>query len=229
MGDKKVNVARVKKFGHTFEISIDPDAALRYKKGEITDLNEVLFANNIFTDAKKGLIAPSDKLQEAFKTTDTNKIAKIILKHGEIQATSEHRTQEREQLRRKLIEMIHRHATNPQTGLPHPPNRIEAALEQGKISIDYNKKIEEQFEDIISKLRPIIPIKIEQKQLILSIPAQYTGKTYQFVKSSARILSEEWTNNGNWKAKIEIPAGFQEEFIDKLNSMTHGDVFVELI
>ena len=224
---ERLNLARIKKFGQTFEISVDPDAALKYKKGEITDLREVLLADNIFTDAKKALVASNDELQKAFETTDVARIADIILTKGEIQVTSEHRAGEREQQKRKLINLIHKQAVDPKTGFPHPPNRIEAALEQGKISLDYNKTIEEQFEDIIAKLRPIIPISIEQKKMTITIPAQYTGKAYQFVKSNSKLLKDEWTNDGSWKVEVEIPAGFQQEFIDKLNSVTKGEVVVE--
>ncbi|MBU0469931.1 MAG: ribosome assembly factor SBDS [Nanoarchaeota archaeon] len=225
--EEKINLARIKKFGHNFEISIDPDTALEYKKGKVADLREVLLANNVFTDAKKGLIASEEKLEEAFKTTDVNVIADYILKYGEIQSTSEHRSAEREQAKKKLIQIIHKQAVDPKTGFPHPPNRIEAALEQGKINLDYNRTVEEQFEEIISKLRPIIPIKIEQKRMTLTIPAEYIGKIYQWVKNNAKILNENWTNSGEWEVKVEVPAGFQQEFIDHLNSLTHGNTVVE--
>ncbi len=228
MNAQKINVAKIKKFGHNFEISIDPDAALKYKKGEITDVNEALLANRIFTEAKKGLVAANDRLMEAFKTTDTAKIADIILKSGEIQATAEHRSQEREQQKRKLINLIHRNAVDPKTGFPHPPNRIETALEEGKIQLDYNKTVEEQFDSIIAKLRPIIPIKIEQKKMKVIIPARFSGKLYSFVKANSTILGEEWAGDGSWKVKVEIPAGLQQEFIDKLNSLTRGEVLVEM-
>ncbi len=228
MTEQKLSLARIKKFGHTFELSIEPDAALRYKKGETNDLEEVLLAERIFTDAHKGLVAPSEKLIEAFKTTDFNKIADIILKHGEIQLTAEHRSQEREQQRKKLIDLIHRNAVDPKTGMPHPPNRIEAALEQGKIIVDAHKTVEEQFEGIVNKLRPIIPISVEKKKLQLIVPAQYAGKLYALVKNNSTILKEDWMNDGSWKARVEIPAGTVPDFIDKINSVAHGDVVVEI-
>ncbi len=223
----KINVARLKKFGNTFEINIDPDAAVRYRKGEITDLGEVLLADNIFSDAKKGQIAPNERLQEAFHTTDTTKIAETILNEGEVQATAEHRAEEREQKRRKLISMINKQAIDPKTGLPHPPNRIEAALEEGKIHIDYNRGVEEQFDDIISKLRPIIPISIEKKEVNITIPATYAGKAYGVVSSNSKMLQDTWNSDGSWTVKVEIPAGFYPEFLEKLNSLTHGEVIVE--
>ncbi len=223
----KMNLARIKKFGKNFEISVDPNLALKFKKGEISDVREVLLSENIYSDAKKALVVSSGELKQIFQTGDPLKVAEIIIKEGEIQLTTEHRSGEREQKRKGLIEKIHKMAVDPKTNLPHPTNRIEAALEEGKIQLDPHKSIEEQFGQIIIKLRPIIPIKIEQKIMVVEIPATYAGKSYQIVKNNSKVLKEEWKSNGNWRIRTEVPAGFQQEFIDKLNSITHGEVIIE--
>ena len=170
----KITLARLKKFGQTFEISVDPDKALFYKKGQITDLDEVLHADNIFLDAKKGMVAPQAELEKVFKTTDTQKIADIIIKEGEIQFTAEHRQLEREQKIKKIVYLIHKQAIDARTGFPLPLERIEGALVQAKVHLDENKPVEEQLEGIITKLRPILPIKIEQKRISITIPANST-------------------------------------------------------
>jgi ribosome maturation protein SDO1 len=225
----KVTVARLKRFGKTFEISVDPDKALEYKAkaGKTVDLREVLLAEGIFSDLKKGLRASQQDLQTAFKTTDIETIAETIVQHGEIQLAAEHRAEEREQKRRKLVYLIQKQAVDGRTGLPLPAARIEAALEQGRIHLDDYKTVEEQFDGIISKLRPILPLKIEQKKLFLTIPAQYAGKSYQIVKSNSSILKENWNTDGSWTATVEIPAGLKVEFMEKLNALTHGSVVVE--
>ncbi len=222
----KLNLARIKKFGKTFEISIDPDKALLYKKGG-ADLREVVLADQIFSDAKKGQICSSSELEEVFQTSEFNKVADEILMKGEIQLTSEHRAAEREQKLKKLVHMINKNACDPKTGLPHPVTRIELALEQGKIHLDYNKTVEEQFEEIISKLRPIIPISIEKKKLTLTVPGQFTGKAYGFVKQNSTMLKDEWLGDGSWKVTVELPAGMVQDFIDSMNGMTSGQVVVE--
>ena len=224
---EKMTIARLKKFGQTFEISIDADKALEFKQGGVSDLREVLLADNIFSDAKKGLIAPSESLAKAFETTEIEKIAEIIIRKGEIQLSSEHRSAERDQKRKRLVELIHRQAINPATGLPHPVARIEAALEEGKIHLDNHRSLEEQFDSIISKLRPIIPLKIEQKQCVVTIPANYAGKSYQVVKEGCKVLQEEWKSDGSWQVKVEMPAGMYPDFIDRLNSLTHGEVEIK--
>lgn len=224
---EKLNLARIKKFGQNFEISVNPEAALKYKKGIISDLREAVLADSIFTDARKGLIASDKDLRQAFGTTDHHAVADKIVKEGEIQHTAEHRSQEREQRWKKLINMISRQAVDPRTGFPHPPNRIEAALEQGKIHLDDHRTVEEQFAGIISQLRPILPIRIEQKQIEVTLPAAYAGKAYNAVKSNSKVLNERWNVDGSYTAKVEIPAGFYPEFLDKLNSVTRGEVVVK--
>ena len=226
---EKLNLARIKKYGQTFEISVDPDAALQFKEGDITNVREVLRSEQIYDDIKKGNVTPPAKLREVFKTEDPLKVAEIIIKEGEIQSTSEHRSKEREQKLNQLVGMIHRMGINPTNGLPHPANRIEAALEEAKFRLDEHKSAEDQLEDALSKIRPIIPIKIEQKKLMLTIPAIYVGKANNLVRGSCKILNEDWRPDGGWFVKIEIPAGFQEELMDKLNAITHGDVQVDIL
>ena len=224
---EKISLARLKKFGKTFELSVNPDLALAYKRGEITDLNEVVLAEHIFTDAKKGLITPAAELEKIFKTTDFNKIAHIIIKEGEIQATSEHRNKEREQKLKQLVELIRRQAVDSRTGFPIPATRIEAAFEETKVHLDEHKSVEEQFPEVLSKIRVVLPIKIEQKKMTLTIPSQFSGKLYPVVHIY-NVQKEDWLNNGDWKVIVEVPAGMVQEFIDKLNSITHGQVLVEM-
>lgn len=224
----KITLARLKKFGTTFEISVDPDKALLYKKGQLTDLDEVLHADNIFLDAKKGMVASDAELEKAFKTTDIHKVADIIVKEGEIQFTAEHRQQEREQKIKKIVYLIHKQAIDARTGFPIPLERIEAALEQAKIHLDENKPVEEQLDGIITTLRPILPIKIEQKRMSINIPSQYAGKA-QSVLRSMGIQKEDWKSDGSWEVTVEVPAGLLQESIDKINAVTHGQAIIKLV
>ncbi|MBI2112298.1 ribosome assembly factor SBDS [Candidatus Woesearchaeota archaeon] len=222
----KISIARLKKFGKTFELSVDPEAALKYKKGG-AELHDVLMASHIFTNAKRGEMPTEVELQQVFKTTDVEKIADLILKEGEIQLTSEHRAIEREQKKKKLINMIRTLAVDPKNNLPIPPERIELALEEGKIHLNDNKTVEEQFDDIIKRLRPILALKIEQKRLSIEIPSKYAGKAQGQMRKYS-IIREEWLPTGAWKVTIESPAGLVPEIIDQLNALTHGEVVVEI-
>lgn len=222
----KLNLARLKKAGQVFEISVDPDLALRFKKGELLDIRDILKAEQIFSDAKKGELIPQNRLKEFFHTADPLAIARIIIKDGEVQSTSEYRAHEREQKKRQLIELIHRQAIDPATQLPLPLQRIELAFEQARLHFDENKPAEEQLEAVLAQLRPLLPIKITLAQFTLQFPPAYAPKAYPLVQKYSKILKETWNFDGSWTVLVEIPAGLKVDFLDKLNSFTHGEVVV---
>lgn len=218
-----LNLAKIKVSGENFEVDVDPDSAIAFKKGAIEDLTSVLKAQQIFKDAKKGLVASEQDLRRAFGSTNVLEVAKKIIDDGEIQLTAEYRERVREEKRKKIIGIIHTNAVDPQTHLPHPPQRIEAALEEAKVRIDELKTAEDQVDDIVKQIRPIIPIKFEIKELEVRIPAEYAAKSYSIVKSSSKIIKDDWQPDGSWLAVVEIPGGLEDEFYDKINSFTHGN------
>ncbi|MBI2146335.1 hypothetical protein HYU22_03280 [Candidatus Woesearchaeota archaeon] len=73
----------------------------------------------------------------------------------------------------------------------------------------------------------MLPIKIKQKKVTITVPALYAGKMYGVVSTRAKILKEEWKNDGSWQATVELSAGLYPEFIDLLNSHTHGTVILQ--
>jgi len=223
----KLNLAKLKKKGEMFEINIDPDLAMDFKRGKDVTIREIMKAEQIFSDAKKGELASESKLEEVFNTTNILEIAKIIINEGEIQLTSEFRSEEREQKKKKIMDLIHKNAIDPTTRLPHPLTRIENAFAEAKIQIIEFKSAEEQLDEIVTKLRPIIPIKFEQAQLIVTIPATLAAKSYSLVKQNSKILQETWNQDGSWTCEVELPAGLKPEFVDKLNSLTHGEAFIK--
>ena len=220
-------VARIQKGEHKFEILVDPVRAQEFIQGK-AKIEDVIAVEGIFKDVKTGDRVTEDSLQEAFKTTDVLKVAEQIIKTGEMQLTTDQKRKMVEEKRNQIIETIVRNAIDPQSGLPHPRSRIENALEQVRITIDPFKPASEQVEPILVKLRPIIPIRFEKKKLAIKIPAQYAIKSYSYVKSLG-ITSEQWLNDGSLVVGIEIPGGMQTEVIDRLNSLTKGEVEVKLL
>ena len=223
----KLNLAKLKKQGETFEINIDPDLAMDFKQGKEVTIREILKAEQIFSDAKKGELASEAKLEEVFKTTDPVQIAEIIIKEGEVQLTSEFRSQQREQKKKQIMDIIHKNAIDPNTKLPHPLTRIDNAFQEAKVQIADFKSAEEQLDEIVVKLRPILPLKFEQANLKVQIPAVYAAKSYSVVKKYSKMVKEEWNQDGSWTVDVELPAGLKPEFMDKLNSLTHGEAFIK--
>ncbi|MBI2110039.1 ribosome assembly factor SBDS [Candidatus Woesearchaeota archaeon] len=221
-------IARIKKEGKVFEILVDCDKALELRRGKPVGIDDVLAADIIFKDAKKGDKASEHDLQNIFKTIDARDIALKIIKEGDVQLTAKHRAKEQEEKRKRIIEIIHRNAIDPQTGLPHPPQRIDNAMNEAKVRVDEYKSAEAQIEEVLSKLKPIIPIKFETRELQVVIPAQYSGLCYGFLKKH-KLLKDEWQNDGSLMALVEIPAGVSEEFENGINKMTHGEADIKII
>ncbi len=216
-------VARLKKNGKVFEILVDCDRAIEFKKGKGV-LNDIVAVDSIFKDVKKGEHAKESDLQEVFNTTDFQKIAEIIIKEGEIQVTKEHMSKEREEKFKQIVSIIHKNAVDPKTGLPHPPIRIENAMKEAKVNIDDTKTAKQQVERILDKIRSIIPIKFELHELELIIPNKYAGSSYHILKKYCKILKEDWLSNGDLKVLVEVPAGIQDDFFSELNKVCHGEV-----
>ncbi len=224
----KAVIARLKKGGENFEILVDCDKAIEFKSGKV-ELEDVLASDRIYKDAKKGERASEKEIQKLFDTEDNKEIIIQIIKRGEIQLTTEHRNKLREEKRKKIISLIHRNAVDSKTGLPHPPKRIEAAMAEAKVNIDELKSAEAQIEFVLEKLRSIIPIKFVVKEVEVRIPAKFSGSTYNIIKQYGKVLKENWGNDGSLFLSVEIPGGLQEEFFDKLNSLTHGEVETKIL
>lgn len=219
---EKYTVARLTKDNEHFEILVKPQKALDYRNGKIAGITEVLAAEIIFVDANKGTKVSEEQMRKAFLTTDTLKIADIILKKGTLQLTTEQRRKMIEDKRKQIVDFISRQAVDPKTNLPHPPLRIENAMEQIRYSIDPYKPVEEQARDIVKLLRPILPLKIEQISVSVHIPVEYAARVYGAMKSSGVIKREEWRVDGSWFGIIEMPAGSYASFLNKLGDITKG-------
>ena len=159
----KVTVVRYSYSGDKFELLVKPDPAFDYKIGKVTDVSKILVSDEIYTDSNKGTRATNEKLDQVFKTIDLTKIAEIIMKKGELNLTTEQRRKMIAEKRKKLVTFIAKTYVDPRSHLPHPPLRIEQAMDDGRVSIDPFKNVEDQVKDIVEKLRPIIPLKSENQ------------------------------------------------------------------
>ena len=222
-------IARLKMHGQNFEILVDCNNAIAIKENKDMDMKDVLAAIKIFTDAKKGLEASEGDMEQVFKTSDVEEVAKQIIKKGDMQLTSEYRDNLRENKRKQIINMIHRNGVDPKTHTPHPINRIENALEEAKFHVDEFASVEEQLKGVLAKLKPILPIKFEVKEISVKIGPQYAGKAYSIVKNYGTILREEWQNNGYWVGVVEMPGGMETEFYEKINSVCHGEAEAKVL
>ncbi|MFB6169587.1 MAG: ribosome assembly factor SBDS [Haloarculaceae archaeon] len=223
--------ARLESHGQRFEVLIDPDAALAIKRGEFEgDLEDVIAAEDVFENASRGDRPPEEALEEVFGTTDPLEIIPEVVERGEIQITAEQRREMQEQKYRQLVNRITRNAVNPQMDdAPHPPERIERALEEADFKVDPMEPVENQIDDALEALRPVIPIRFDEVVIAVQVPAEYAGSAQAKIRQFGDLRREEWQNDGSWVGVLEFPAGLQNDFYELVNELSSGEAETRVI
>ncbi|EQB65426.1 MAG: hypothetical protein AMDU3_IPLC00002G0063 [Thermoplasmatales archaeon I-plasma] len=222
-------IARYESKGHRFEVLIDQKLVDLIKSGKNVNVSDYVATDMIFKDSSKGDRASEEVIKEVFGTDDFQTVVVEIVKRGQVQLTTEQRRKMLEEKRRQIIEIISRESMNPQSGTPHPPQRIEKAMEEAKVRVDPFKSAEEQVNDVLKAIRVILPIRFEHVKMEIEVPGTEYGKIYAEMAHLGQILKEDWKNNGNYSAIIEIPGGVQDQLYDFLNKRTKGNVNIRLI
>ena len=216
--------------GEKFEMIVDSELAWEYRLGKRTSLENILISDTIYKDANKGERATVASLQKVFGTTDVMKIADIIIKKGDLPITAERRNRLIEENRKKIINIITRNCIDSRTNAPLPPSRVENILKELKVRIDPFASAEEQATEIIKEIKKVIPIKIAKAIIQIQIPVEYASKTYnQVIAKMSTVVNSNWKNDGSWEGEVEIPAGIQETFIQKINEISNRKAIIKNI
>jgi len=221
-------VTRLSKKGKTYEILVDSDKALEFRKGIVIPVDEIVVVTEVFHDSRKGDRVSDEDLEDVFNTRDRLKAAEIILREGQIQLTTEQRRKMVEEKKKQIADTIFKQAVDPKTKIPHPISRIMNAMEEAHVNIDPFKPANEQVEVVIEKIRAIIPLSVEVIDVALKVPIQYAGKASSIIKSISKVKNEEWKAD-YWFALIEIPAGMQSTIYEKINSITSGTADIKIL
>lgn len=211
-----------------FEILVKPDPALEYRTGKKVSLSTVLVSEDVYTDSGKGTRASDESMMAAFGTADTAAAAKTILERGTLNLTTEQRRRMTEAKRLQIVERISKTYVDPRTHLPHPPLRIQQAMQDARVSIDPQSSVHEQLDHIVEQLRKVMPLRTEMIRLNVEVPAQYASRSYPVLKSAGTLTSTDWQSNGSLKAILEISAASRPAVIDRLNQTTRGTAMVEV-
>ena len=222
-------IARWETGGSRFEVLVDPAAVQDLKDGKNVDLTDKLALDQVFKDAKRGDKISEEHLEKTFHTRNLAAIAKQIVLKGEVQVTTEQRHQLQAAKLKQIVATIARNAMNPQTGAPHPPSRIEAAMNEAKVHIDPFRPVDVQVQEVIAKLRPLLPIRLDVVKVRVKLPAQHYPRVIGDLKGLGRLMDEQWLGDGSWSGVLEIPAGVQTELYEKLNARTKGAAETALV
>jgi len=224
----KVVVAKYSVGGENFEIFVDADKAYDFITGKLNNPLAPLESEEIFKDAKKGDRQSNDKIMKAFGTEELAKVAEKILKSGNVPLTTEQRNRLMEEKRKQVITIIATNSMDPRTKAPHPAQRIENAMVEARVTVDPFKPASEQVDAIVKQLSMKLPIKFATVRIEVTIPSQYTNRSYTVLKQYG-LKSEKWLNDGSLSVSVEFPAGLQSEFFDKLNNATKGTAITKII
>lgn len=222
-------IARWETQGSRFEVLVDPLAVQMIKDGKEVDLADKLALDQVYKDVKKGDKVSEEHLERTFHTHDLVTIARLIIQKGEVQVTTEQRHQLQETKRKQIVATIARNAMNPQTGAPHPSARIEAAMMEVKYHVDPFRSVDAQVQEVLAKLRPILPIRFDVVKVRIKVPAQYYPHVIGEIKGLGKLSDEIWMGDGSWSGVLEIPAGIQTELYEKLNARTKGNAETVLV
>jgi len=222
-------IARLKKGDHHFEILVDPYGAADIIEGKENDVLKIMAIDAIFSDTKKGVHVSEEDLQEQFDTTEVSTVAEYIIKNGDIQLTTEQRHKMQKNKQKRVVEYIVKNAMDPQTKTPHPPARVQRAIEEAGVHIDPFKPVSDQVKSTVNAIRPFIPLSLERVKITVKIPAKFVGKAYGVARTFGVLEQEDWQSDGSWVGVVRLAAGMQNEFYDKLNEATKGNVSTKVL
>jgi ribosome maturation protein SDO1 len=224
--------ARLEMHGLKFEILVDPELADKMRHGdENIAIEDVVATLYVYENASHGDKSPEEDLEKIFKTTIFEEIAKQIILKGEIHLTTEQRRHLMEEKRRRVIAFIACNTVNPQNGLPHPVTRIELALKGVRINFDPFKSVDDLVKETIRVLRPILPIRFEERRIAVKFPMDFAARAFGAISLAAYVAMEknEWQNDGSWICVVRIPAGMQGEFFNLANHVAKGDAQIKIL
>lgn len=208
-------VARLEKGGKRYEILVDPDLVDTWKAdSDSVALDQLLATEEVWHDARAGERPTEEKLISVFGSTEIGTCVEIILRDGDIQLTTVQRRKLIAEKRARIISEISRTAIDPRSKAPHPPTRIELALDELRWNPDPFLSVERQIKDAVKVLRPVIPLSFQTIKLAFRVSGSAYGAVQREVRSD--VIREEWLDNGDWAFVVEIPAGMKGEYLSKV-------------
>jgi ribosome maturation protein SDO1 len=199
----------------SFEVVVDPDAAVLFKEGKSIHMYDVLTSRHIYIDAQKGKLAPKQVMTSVFNTDDEDEVALRIVREGVIHFTKEYRLTKRKKVLDELAHYIHTHALDPRTGVAHPIDRIKKAFEEAKLKIDEFKGLKDQLALCISAVQKVLPLDIESKTIEIDVLASDAKHVTQY-SSDKKIINDRVVFT------CKLPGAMIDDVTQKIMHATQG-------
>ncbi len=221
-------ISRLTLHGEKFEIIVAPDPALSFKLTGKGDVRKILLVDEVYSDSKKGLRVPSEKLKKFFGTIDVYTIAERILREGELQLTGEQRRRMIESKRQQIVVMLSKLLLEPSMGNPIPSLRIEQSLSQSSVSIDPFKPPEEQVKNVVKALRQVLQFKVNEVVLTLTCPQTLSNDVYGFANSMGEVDQTRVQKDKSVKIVVRMPSVTMSYFLEGLGKKYGDQVKVDI-
>ena len=218
--------ARLEKNGKRYEISVDCEKAMDVREGRSNDIDSALLVDKIFKDIKKGEVAGN--LEKELGTGDVRKIALKIIREGDVQLSISYKQKQAEMLKKRIMEKIAGMAIDMNTNLPIPRQRIEIAMKDVHHNFDINKPEKDQLDEVLTKLKKILPIKLGEFNYAIEVPIQYANDAMLYLKRLTNI-KDSTRNDNSLTVDFSVKAGNENELLSKLKSITHGSINIKKI
>ena len=223
------SLVRYTKHGKRLEIVVDPKKAWLYKQGEDIPIDDIVDAYIVFTNFSKGEKAGATELANILGTEDDVEAVKKILDEGDLLITQEQRKEFLKKKRQEVIDFIHAYCVNPRTKAPHPKNRIEAAMDQAGVNLNYREPAKEQALRVINKLKTVLPLQMETATVEFRVPPTLSGQFYGLLTNSGEVVKEEWGNDGSLSITLQLPGGIMAELMDQIASKSKGKIQTKVV
>ena len=235
-----ISIVKLKLGKSRFELACYPNKVQDYRDKKEKDINEVLQAKEIFTNAIKGDLVPKKVLKEVFPKMSHQDIIKLILDKGDIQIGEKEREEGISNIKRYISNIIVQTTYNTDNGLPFPQDMIMQALDD--INFRYNEKenVKKQALKGIKELvkHKVLPIERKLMQIKISLKLEknqdlndknkleeFNKKILNYMKEiEAEIIENETSNIDNYSLKANIKTQFYREMLNNYDKVLNIEV-----
>ena len=238
-----ISIVKLKLGKSRFELACYPNKVQDYRDKKEKDINEVLQAKEIFTNAVKGDLVPKKVLKEVFPKMSYQDIIKLILDKGDIQTGEKEREEANSNKKNYIANIVVQKTYNTENGLPFPQDIITQALDD--INFRYNEK-ENEKKQALKAIKELIQHKvlpIERKLMQLKIGLKnidniknpnlkdkekfkvFNKKLLDYIKENdSEIIENETISVDNYNLKINIKTQFYREILKKYEEILNIEI-----
>jgi len=166
----------------------------------------VLQISSIFMNVSKGELAKTGELKKAFGKTDTQEIAKEILKDGELQVGDKEREHELSVLRKEIANRVTESIVDPATQRPYPIGIIEKAMAEVGYSVKPSKNAKSQVLECIHLLqeKSKLPIQRARMRVRVILPSEEVERLQTRIHEAANEVEGSETRDDSWETTLLI-------------------------